>query len=237
MVKLIKKVVTYKDKITNEEKTFTKVIIRHVCPDTGNVTDINIPGREESLYITHDEFDDTVINIKAYSFENGFDIGPVYAWLRTAKTLRFNNSNRYYKVKKLNAITPNYSGHGRNLYTISFVVSPFRYFVSDDALRFTTKTFTVTNGGNTYSRPVYTIYGSGNIEIATIDGSGNEIEKIKVNGITSSVVIDSDRLIIHEDGVLRISEGVIPLLQSGTNRFKVTGNVESVTIRRNQRDV
>lgn len=209
-------------------------------------TTINIPGREESLYITHDEYEDIVLPVKGYSFSNDFDISAVYEWLRKAKRISFgSNPQRFFKVKKLNGITPNYQGHGKNLITINFVVSPFRYFTNDPNPYHTGKEFTVSNEGNYYCRPVCELHGNGVISIE------NDTEKLTIlgekdnsgnyKGVEGSCVIDSERLIVYKiDGdtkkILK-TEGVIPLLYSGNNHMKITGNMSSVSINRNQRDV
>ena len=199
---------------------------------------IVIPGREESLYSTKDEYEDVTKQIKAYSFSNDFNINAVYNWLRTAKTFYFNSNPRtYYRVKKLNGITPNYQGHGKNIITITFVVSPFRYLVDDEVLSFTDKSFTVQNDGNHYARPVYRIVGTGDITLATETFTGETIEELKLYDVASEVTVDAERLYISEAGRSVRTEGVIPLLDTGLNKFKVTGNVTAVHITRNQRDV
>lgn len=195
-------------------------------------TVINIPGREESLYITHDEFEDVPMPVKGFIFDNSYDISALYTWLRTAKEISFNsNPARYLKVKKLNGITPNYQGNGKSIITIDFVVSPFRYFTDDTDAVSPAKDFIIRNNGNYFSRPLYEISGNGNISIEIGD------KKLTVFGISGNCTIDATRLLIHKDGITLKSEGVIPLLQVGENRIKLTGNTTSVRIKKNQRDV
>lgn len=209
-------------------------------------TKVEIPGREESLYITHDEFEDVVMPVKGYSFSNDFDISAVYGWLRKAKRISFSsNPQRFFKVKKLNEIIPNYQGLGKNLITINFVVSPFRYFAEDPNPYHTGKEFVVNNAGNYFCRPVYELHGNGVISIE------NDTEKLTIlgdkdnsgnyKGVEGNCVIDSERLIVYRiDGDLKRivkTEGVIPILYSGNNNIKITGDMTSITINRNQRDV
>lgn len=199
---------------------------------------LNIPGREESLYQTLDAYEDVTLNVKAYSFSNDYDISQVYLWLRTAKRISFGSNPKYwFKVKKVNAITPNYSGHGKNMYTLSFVISPFRYLADDEAISSRNATFTVENTGNVFCRPVYTIYAQGDISISTVDPEGNELEKLEIFSVNGECMIDSERLVVYKDKELLRTSGKIPLLQVGVNRFRTTGNIESVTLRRYQREV
>ena len=201
-------------------------------------TVINIPDREESLYITHNEFEDVTMRITGYTFTNDFNISRVYEWLRTAKTFWFNSNPKYYfRVKKLLGITPKYQGHGKNIIDISFIVSPFRYFADEAVTSYTAKTFQVNNQGNYYSRPLYTVYGNGDITISTVDASDKPIESLKIFGVSGNCTIDSERLIISKDGAFLRTEGVIPILNPGQNKIKITGNTTSVTVRMNQRDV
>lgn len=203
-----------------------------------HTSEIKIADREESLFITYNSYNDITLNITAYSFENSFNISAVYAWLRTAKTLKFNaQADRYYKVKKLMGIVPNYSGNGKNIITISMIVSPFKYFTNDAPVTSTAKQFNVENAGNIYCRPVYTIAGSGDITIGTVDAQGGELEKLTIYGVNGGCTVDVERLMVTKDKVSLKSAGMLPILQAGTNKIVVTGAVTSVSVKRNQRDV
>ena len=206
--------------------------------------EINIPGREETLGITEETYKDVNLPVKAYIFRKDYDITNVYAWLKDAKTLRFNESDYYYRVKRVLPPTLNYQGEGKTMVTLNFVVSPFRYLVDDPVVEETALSFTIQNNGNIYSRPVYKIYGHDYVKL-TIDG-----DSIEVTGIQDYVIIDAERLMIYHGDVsqnpvmpedILSSIGSIPLLPVGENTVTIESNVSStftkIEIMRNQRVV
>lgn len=192
-----------------------------------NTQVINIPGREETLYETFDKYEDVVMNIKAFSFENDFEISPVYAWLRTAKTFSFNSDSEHcYRVKKLNGIQPNYSGHGKNVYTISFVVSPFLYFTNNHPVTKTSDQFVITNNGNHYCKPTIKVYGNGNISLTVVnsEASGFPSEPdMTIPNVNGYCIIDAERTLVYKDNEFVKFEGKIPFADVGDNGYWFRG--------------
>ena len=202
-----------------------------------NYRQINIPDREESLYIKEEKFEDMTLNIKGYTFSNEYDPSDLYAWLRTAKTISFNSDTAHcYRVKKVNGVIPNYSGHGKNVYTLSFVVSPFVYYTSNNAVTDTHKNFIVNNPGNYYSRPVYKIYGSGNINLAVSSDAYPTSPDMTVMNVNEYCIIDAERTLVYKDGELLKWSGKIPLLDVGDNAVFLEGSTTKCEIIVNARD-
>ena len=196
--------------------------------------EINIPDKEESLTVADESYKDIQLAVKAYIFDNAYDMTTVYSWLRGAKKLRFKDDDYYYRVKKVLPPTLNYSGHGKTMITLNFVVSPFRYFVVDTTVVSTTSTTTVQNIGNVYCRPQYKIYGSGDITLQ-VDDASNAITVYDVDGYA---MIDAERLLIYKDDDYLLSEGVIPFLDVGSSTVTITGSgFTKIEITRNQRVV
>ena len=69
--------------------------------------EINIPDREESLTVIDETYNDIPLAVKAYIFDNAYDITSVYSWLRGAKKLRFKDDDYYYRVKQVKPPTLN----------------------------------------------------------------------------------------------------------------------------------
>ena len=201
--------------------------------------ELTIPDREENLTVADESYKDIPLAVKAYIFDNAYDMTTVYSWLRGAKKLRFKDDDYYYRVKKVLPPTLNYSGHGKTMITLNFVVSPFRYFVVDTTVVSTTSTTTVQNLGNVYCRPQYKIFGSGTLSLK-VDDDNN---KIKITGVDGYVIVDAERMLIYKDSSTFLSgEGVIPFLDVGSSSVIVTPQSSSDTftkieITRNQRVV
>lgn len=196
--------------------------------------EINIPDREENLTVADESYKDIQLAVKAYIFDNAYDMTTVYSWLRGAKKLRFKDDDYYYRVKKVLPPTLNYQGHGKTMITLNFVVSPFRYIKVDTTVISTQTTFTVQNTGNVYCRPQYKIFGSGNITLQVDDPSN----AITVKDVDGYAIIDAERLLIYKDSDFLESEGVIPFLDAGTSTVTISGSgYTNIEITRNQRVV
>lgn len=196
--------------------------------------EINIPDREESLTVAEESYKDVQLAVKAYIFNTEYDLTAVYSWLRGAKKLRFKDADYYYRVKQVKPPTLNYQGHGKTMITLNFVVSPFRYFSTDTVIEETQTTFTVNNGGNIYCRPIYKIYGSGDITLQVDDASN----AIAVKDVDGYAIIDAERLLIYKGSDSLENEGVIPFLDVGNSTVTITGSsFTKVEITRNQRVV
>lgn len=162
--------------------------------------EIAIPDREETLIIADDSYKDMQLAVKAFIFNTSYDMTNVYSWIRGAKKLRFKNSDYYYRVKKVMPPTLNYSGHGKTMITLNFVVSPFRYFKTDPIITSTEQTLTVLNSGNTYCRPIYKITGSGMMTLTVNDGDyyTHEDATIHLPNVEDYVIIDAERTLAYK---------------------------------------
>lgn len=200
--------------------------------------ELTIPDREENLTVADESYKDIQLAVKAYIFDNAYDMTTVYSWLRGAKKLRFKDDDYYYRVKKVLPPTLNYQGHGKTMITLNFVVSPFRYFVVDTTVISTTSTTTVQNLGNVYCRPQYKIFGSGTIKLQ-VDDSANAVTVSDVDGYC---IIDAERMLIYKDSTFLSATGIIPFLDTGSSSVVVTplssgGTFTKLEITRNQRVV
>ena len=196
--------------------------------------ELTIPDREENLTVADESYKDIQLAVKAYIFDNAYDMTTVYSWLRGAKKLRFKDDDYYYRIKQVKPPTLNYQGYGKTMITLNFVVSPFRYIKVDTTVISTQTTFTVQNTGNVYCRPQYKIFGSGNITLQVDDPSN----AITVKDVDGYAIVDAERLLIYKDSDFLESEGVIPFLDAGTSTVTISGSgYTNIEITRNQRVV
>ena len=113
---------------------------------------------------------------------------------------------------------------------VTFHVQPFKYSVTEQLLTASSSPMTVTNSGNVESRPIYTIYGSGNIGLSI-----NSIQILAIQlGDTGNITIDSASMEAYQGNVLRnrlVTGDYAKLaLPAGQNTISWTGNVSEVTI-------
>lgn len=183
---------------------------------------ISIPGREDVI-TTNGEYEDIELPIIAYVFEKDYNPSALYEWMENAQTLKTSlSSDYYYKVKKVNGVTPSYSGHGKYRLDLSFICDPYRYSTANSKKESTAKSFTINNAGKAYSKPVYIVHGSGEITLKAID----DANKITVYNVTDKVTIDCERLIAYDsNNNPLITAGLFPFLNAGNNSITVTGNV------------
>lgn len=191
-----------------------------------------IPGREDVI-TSNGEYEDIPINVTAWVFERNYDPADLYQFVENAKTLRTSlHYGFYYKVKKVMGIVPVYQGNGKYMLTLSFLCDPYKYSVDKTVHEETSKTFTITNDGTTYCKPIYTVYGSGTVKIKASDDA-NEITLYNVNGVAT---VDCERLIAYDsDKHLLTTSGIFPFLNVGDNEITIDGDVSKVEYMTNER--
>lgn len=193
---------------------------------------IVIPGRGEEVIVSDDDYEDVQVDISTYVFSDTFDMNPVYAWMRDARTLRTSkHSGWYYKVKNVLGVIPSYQGHGKSAITLSFVCSPYRYKIANQITK-TEKSFTLNNSGNYYCKPVFKIFGTGDIKL-TINNDENNIYVFGVNG---HCIIDAEKQLVYtESGDILKTGGKTPYMVVGNNSVTITGNATRSEITLNER--
>lgn len=189
----------------------------------------------QSLTLGHDFFEDVTLNISCFVFDYGknIDINAVYAWLRGKQKLQTSIYNDwYYYIKQIPAVLPSYSGKGLYKLDISFVCSPYRYNINNDIITVDKKDTVITVDGTYYTRPVYKIFGSGEITLIVNDDTEHALT---IYDVSDYVVVDCEKMMIHKDGVWQKNKGVLPFFDVGANVVSFAGNVEKIEIIKNER--
>lgn len=154
-------------------------------PMPEEIVEENTPlGRSESIVYHTGQYKNIEITVKCYVFDYGYLPDAIYKYLLGAKTLAFGADERYYYiVKKVGAITPSYQTKGKNLLSVKFICSPFKYislnpehtYVIPDGQ--TEWTVQVLNSGDVYCEPI--------IWLSTAEG--HAVGHITVNGVAVSL--------------------------------------------------
>ena len=114
---------------------------------------------------------------------------------------------------------------------VNFIVQPYKYKLNESKVDVTITNqneVKVTNVGLEVSKPIITLYGSGELHFYL-----NTVEIFKYNFDTDGqVVIDSEKEDAYLNGVLKNRQmlGEFPLLKSGENTITWTGTLTRIII-------
>lgn len=192
---------------------------------------IQIPGRFESLEEAEEEYEDIVIPVTAYVFDNNYNVNAMYAWLRSGTILITNHSEHFYKIKDV-SVSVNYKGHQKTGFSILFKCSPFRYERGESVITVDSDDATIENKGNYYSEPTFIVRGTGDVEIQ-INGSRN---KLQIKNMQKDTHINVEKRLVYytfSDGSIEFVRfsGKFPYLSPGINTMHWSGeNVSAIDV-------
>ncbi len=161
---------------------------------------------------------------------NNFDINSVIKYFTGSGTLVFSNElDKYYKAQIIRDIDFERLIRYKTA-TISFYVQPYKYKVneSETELTITNETeLTVTNSGLEKSKPIITLYGSGDV---TISLNGYDVFTVSIDD--GYVTIDSEEQEAYKGNTLknRNMTGEFPLLNSGENTISWSGTLTKIVV-------
>ncbi|MDO5559423.1 MAG: hypothetical protein Q4F95_07475 [Oscillospiraceae bacterium] len=139
-------------------------------------------------------------------------------------------SDKYYKAI-CRPLTPENIAASLKLIVLEFECESYAYAVSNDPVEITVNDYNLEVGGSYFCKPVYEVYGSGNISLIV----NNTESLLTLYNVDEHVTVDTALLMCHKDGVNVKSSGFLPFLNVGTNRIQFTGNVTKIEITKNER--
>ncbi len=162
-----------------------------------------------------------------------YDVDQVIYFFNSEGEVIFSNEpDKYYKYEILDEIEFERLLRFKKA-KVKFHVQPFKYSAVDNYLDFNTTNLnqiSIMNDGNTISKPVFTIHGSGTINLSI---NGAEIFVINL-GNEEYIAIDSAQMNAYKDGVLKnrlVSGDYENLnLSIGNNVISWVGNVTRIEI-------
>lgn len=159
-----------------------------------------------------------------------FNVNQVIAYFATEGQVIFSNEpDKYYRYKIIDQVDYEKLLRFRTA-TVTFHVQPYKYSATETVVSATSFPATVTNSGNTISKPKITIYGSNNI---TISVNGNLLFTIAMGDI-GNITIDADALEAYSGGTLRnrlvTGDYTAFSFAEGTNTITKTGTVSRIDI-------
>ena len=164
------------------------------------------------------------------------DIDEIIEYFNGEGNIVFSNEpDKYYKVKIIDQIDYNRLVRFRTA-TVKFRTQPFKYLYGESYQRFLNPTGTLIalNEGNTVSKPIIKIKGSGTVEF--------KLEGVTVFNYTfpqgeTEVIIDSEKQDAYLGTVLknRYMIGEFPMFKKGKNQITLTGAVTELDVIANSR--
>ena len=121
-----------------------------------------------------------------------YDVDEVISYFNQSGIITFSNEpEKYYKFAQYDGIDYEKLIKYKTA-KVNFHVQPYKYSTeSNDAVFYSPTNVTVTNAGNTNSRPSLAIQGSGDVEIAV---NGSQALQIDLGDAKQAIIIDSDEM-------------------------------------------
>lgn len=190
----------------------------------------SIDGRDGSIvdYLGYESYNKKI----SIGITNTNDIDKIIKYFTGSGNVIFSNEpDKYYKAQIIDDI--DYERLLRyKVATITFYVQPYKYKVHESkfTLNITDETqYMVTNVGLEESKPIITLYGTGNI-VFTINGM--DVFTLDFNEDDEFIVIDSEEQEAYQEGILknRQMSGDFPILKPGINTITWTGNLTKIIV-------
>ena len=161
---------------------------------------------------------------------DNFDINEVINFFNSEGSIIFSDEpDKYYKFQILQQIDFEKLIRFKTA-IVRIHIQPFKYSVTQQTLTTQTSSIVVNNTGNTVSKPVFKVYGTGNISIYL-----NNIQIFTVAlGNEGNITIDIAKMEAYKDNVLknRLVTGNYEnfVLQPGNNTIRFSGGVTKFEI-------
>lgn len=236
-----------------------KMLVNGVCSDTvglyvdrppmppmgaEKVDTYEIPNTNGSVVRRSGTYDDITLTVKCFVFDGGYHPEEIYKYLSGAKTVEFSRCPDYfYKVKKVNGITPSYKQLGKNYLQVVFTCEAFRYSVDNAPQTESGSTVTIYNRGNVPCEPVYALALSSEAtdETLTVNDEELAISASTLAGETLFVDVARKKVYYINDGVATIVQNLTSgrfwamVLQTGWNTVELSAGITSVEVTKNER--
>ena len=159
-----------------------------------------------------------------------FDINEVIKYFSGEGNVVFSNeSDKYYKARIIEQIDYERLLRFRTA-TVTFRVQPFKYKLNEETTVVDDLEITINNNGNTKSKPIIEVTGTGTIEFTL---NNNKLFSYTFPDEENIVVIDSEKQDAYLGTTLRNRNmsGEFPILEIGENIITLNGSIESITIK------
>ena len=197
----------------------------------------SVPGRSGTLTTLEgdDVYDDMILTATCM-IENTNRLSEINRWLKGGGTVTFaNRPGGYYKARIINQLSFEkiLRGNPHMSFAVNFRCQPFFYISGVENVTLTASGSTITNPYSAPSEPIITVNGSG--EITLMIGA----TLIELSDIQTAITLNSElcEAYLGVTGMNSCVSGDYPKLVSGLNGVSWSGNVTSVVIQPNWREL
>ena len=156
--------------------------------------EVEIPGRDGTLWITDDSMHDIELSI-VIDVDKTASVNAVAAWLSGYGELVLSSLADYcYHARITQGFT-----FQRGLYVygnyraeVTFIANPYKYEIGNPALDAIFSPASIPGHGTIYSRPIITIYGNGDVNLAV-----NSCE-VLIEDMVDYITIDCDAMMAYK---------------------------------------
>ena len=195
------------------------------------VSHVVIPGRAGELTQTEGtDIYNSYIQTIPLIIDSEANVRAAEAWLRGDGYVTFSGQGDLkQRARVINSVT--FAKHSRNSTywegEVQFYCEPLKEKISEDPVEITSSGTTITNPGDTESRPLITITGSGNVTVRIGEKS------ISITGSETGWKIDSDlEWVMNAGGTpqMGVYTGEFPTIPVGNSAVQFTGSITKLTI-------
>lgn len=219
------------------------IVVTQLPADTGwEARDeaYQVAGLDGALHVQDGALEEAQWMVVFYlPYEQGGTVSAVRtikSWLRGSGKLTLSDRPGYfYNAHIIDAVSYDawVQGFHDKVCTVYFTVAPYAYRTdSPEDAEITAGSGTITNDGTAVCKPVWTIYGSGDMTFAVGD------QVCELTGVDGHITIDCVHCVCYKDQALLNQKmaGVFPVLDPGANAYAVVGTFTKLVCTPNWRD-
>lgn len=198
------------------------------------VEEVTVLGRDGTLTVSDETYEPTTKICKVYY--NGENPDELITFLQDGKVIFSNFQDRFYNMQivseiPIDEIFKNNEYGNWYEFNITFRCQPFGYSVDNEEIVISEKDTCIYNYASNYSKPIITIWGSGDINILIDE------QQITLKGVEDYITIDSVKMRSYKDLENQNSKkiGNFPIIKVGENNINWDGNITKIVITPNYR--
>ncbi|MEE0725340.1 MAG: hypothetical protein UCV58_02345, partial [Clostridium saudiense] len=182
------------------------------------VEEVTVLGRDGTLTVSDETYEPTTKICKVYY--NGENPDELITFLQDGKVIFSNFQDRFYNMQivseiPIDEIFKNNEYGNWYEFNITFRCQPFGYSVDNEEIVISEKDTCIYNYASNYSKPIITIWGSGDINILIDE------QQITLKGVEDYITIDSVKMRSYKDLENQNSKkiGNFPIIKVGENNI------------------
>ena len=198
------------------------------------VEEVTVLGRDGTLTVSDETYEPTTKICKVYY--NGENPDELITFLQDGKVIFSNFQDRFYNMQivseiPIDEIFKNNEYGNWYEFNITFRCQPFGYSVDNEEIVISEKDTCIYNYASNYSKPIITIWGSGDINILIDE------QQITLKGVEDYITIDSVKMRSYKDLENQNSKkiGNFPIIKVGENNISWDGNITKIAMTPNYR--